>query len=159
MKQHDNDWIFYDEQTICHFRVAGVLIKNNMLLVQKDKDNICAIPGGHVAFGEISENALIREFKEELGENILVNRLIWIEENFWKWGKRDAHNITFYYLISLMNDSDIQDTFNEPIKDNNDVSLQWVAFDELNELAVYPPFIKDKIENISDVIEHFIRSE
>ena len=111
-----------------------------------------------MSYGETSEDALIREFKEEIGIDIIVNRLIWVEENFWKWGKKDAHNISFYFLVSLENNSDIADSFSKPIKDNNDLLLQWVAFDELKELTVYPPYIKDKLANISGSIEHFVRN-
>ena len=152
-----NDWIFSDEQKICHFRVAGILIRNNKLFVQKDNDNVFAIPGGHVSFGETSENALIREFKEEIGVDILINRLVWVEENFWEWGKKKAHNISFYYLVSLKNDKDISDTFSKPIKDNSDILLSWLDFNEMKNATVYPEFVKEKIENISDNIEHFTR--
>jgi len=152
------DWIFSDEQKVCHFRVAGILIQDNKLLIQKDKDNVIAVPGGHISFGETSENALIREFKEEIGVEISVNRLIWIEENFWKWGKRDAHNISFYYLIALKNDADISSTFVKPIKDNSNILLSWITFDDMKNATIYPEFIKEKIENISDSIEHFTGS-
>ena len=119
------DWIFSDEQRICHFRVAGLLIKNNCLLVQKDKSNSYAIPGGHVSFWETSENALIREFKEKIGIDVLISRLIWVEENFWKWGKKDAITFHYYYLVLLKDDSDLSDTFNSISQDNSDVTLQW----------------------------------
>ena len=156
MVQRGKDWIFSDEKSICHFRVAGVLIENDKLLVQKEINNdVYAIPGGHVSFGETSEDTLVREFKEEAGMNVLVNRLIWVEENFWKWGKKDAHNITFYYLVSLIGTADFS---NKPMKDNSNVFLRWVTFDELKELTIYPPFIKDKVSNISANIEHFVRN-
>ena len=158
MTQRGNDWIFSDENNICHFRAAGVLIRDNKLFVQKESNNVCAIPGGHVSFGETSENALIREFKEEIGIDIVVDRLIWVEENFWKWGTKDAHNISFYFLVSLSNDSDLADSFNKPIKDHSDINLQWVTFDEIKELEIYPSYIKDKIANISDSMEHFTRN-
>ena len=152
------DWLFKDENSICHFRVAAVLIKDSKLFVQKIK-NEYALPGGHVSFGETSEEALKREFKEEIGAEITCNRLIWVEENFWKWGSKKAHNISFYYLVSLKDNASIPDNFNETMRDNSDVQLQWVTFDELTQLEIYPHFIKEKINNISPGTEHFVRND
>ncbi len=60
------DWLFKDERHICNFRTVGVLIKNNKILVQRDKDGSeYALPGGHVKIGESSIDSLIREYKEE----------------------------------------------------------------------------------------------
>ena len=149
------DWIFSDERRICRFRVAGLLLRNNHLLVQKDKSNSYAIPGGHVSFGETSENALIREFREEIGIDIQICRLIWVEENFWKCGKKDAHNISFYYLVTQKDETALSDTFVS--LDNNYVTIQWVSFDDLKKIEIYPEYIKYKITSISENIEHFSR--
>ncbi|SNT27783.1 NUDIX domain-containing protein [Anaerovirgula multivorans] len=152
------DWCFRDENSICNFRSVGVLIRNNRILVQCD-NNEYALPGGHVAIGETSEKTLIREYREETGADIFCNRLIWIEETFWKWGSRDAHGIAFYYLISLKNDADIPDDSFVSQKDNCNIMLKWVSIEEMKRLTIYPSFIKDKIENISDGIEHFVSLE
>ena len=66
-------------------------------------------------------------------------------------------NIAFYYLISLKNNSDIPDDYIGPHKDNCNVIIEWVTIDEMKHLTIYPEFIKEKIENISEHIEHFIR--
>ena len=49
----NKDWLFTGEGYVCGLRAAGVLIRNNMILVQKDKDgNEYALPGGHIKVGE-----------------------------------------------------------------------------------------------------------
>jgi len=156
----EKDWLFSDENNICSYRTVGVLIRNNKILVQREKNgNEYALPGGHVKIGETSVQSLVREYKEETGADILCSRMIWVEETFWKWGEKNAHTIAFYYLISLKNETDIPDDYFESHKDNCNVFLEWVAIDDLNNLTIYPAFIKDKITNISENIEHFISYE
>ena len=132
-------------------------MRDYRLLLQKHRD-VYALPGGHVNFGETSEKTLVREFKEELGVDILCGRLIWVEENFWKWGSRKAHGISFYYIVSLKNNADISDDFARASKDNADVSLQWISFEDMKGITIYPEFVKDRIGNISEGIEHFVRN-
>ena len=154
------DWIFSDENSICHFRVAGVLIKDNKLFVQSEKDGEdYALPGGHVNIGETSEASLIREYKEETGADIVCERLIWVEESFWKWGGKNAHGIVFYYLISLKNDADIPEGYFASQKDNCNVVLEWVGFEQLKHMMIYPEFLKDRIYHIADEVEHFVSHE
>jgi len=152
------DWLFTAENGICHFRIGAVLIRNNKLLVMCDNGEY-ALPGGHVSFGETSKETLIREIKEEISVEIDCDRLIWVEENFWKWGKKKAHNISLYYLVSLKNDADIPDDYCKKLNDNKNVSIQWLSFNEIPHVTIYPQFIKDKIGNISLGIEHFIRND
>ena len=122
------EWFFTEEKSICHFRVAGVLIRNGKIFLQR-VENDYALPGGHVDYGETSENALVREFKEELNVDISCERLLWVEENFWKWGDKNAHGISFYYLVSLKENKELSDDFLEFSIDNKNVLLQWVSLD------------------------------
>lgn len=152
------DWLFKGEDYICNFRSVGVLLKNNKLLVQRDRDGTeYALPGGHVKIGETADESLIREYKEETGADIKCQRLIWTEECFWNWNNKQANTIAFYYLIGLCNGSEIPDN-GEFVsqKDNCNVVLGWVPLEKINSLTIYPSFIKEKIFCISEHTEHFI---
>ncbi|KNZ40558.1 NUDIX hydrolase [Acetobacterium bakii] len=155
------DWLFRNENYICNFRSVGVLIRNNKILVQRDKDGLeYALPGGHVKIGESSIEAVIREYREETGADIICERLIWVEECFWEWDKRLTNTIAFYYLISLRDKTDIPDNGEfASQKDNCNVVLGWVPLDELKPLTIYPSFLKEKIYDINDYTEHFITKE
>ena len=153
------DWFFSDESYICSFRTVGLLIRNNKILVQRDKEgDEYALPGGHVKVGETAMESLIREYKEETGANINCQRLIWTEECFWHWHNKSANSIAFYYLINLCDGSDIPDD-GEFIsqKDNCNLVLGWMPLEQINAVKIYPSFIKEKIFNISEHTEHFIR--
>ena len=62
-------------------------------------------------------------------------------------------------MISLKNDADIPDGYFESQKDNSDIVLEWITIEQMKELTIYPAFLKEKIENISDNIEHFVSVE
>ena len=152
------DWRFVGDTYICDLRVAGVLIKNGKILVQRDRHgNEYAIPGGHVKVGEIMTESLIREFKEETGAEITCERLLWSEECFWENSGRKVHNVSFYYLISFSPDFDIPDHGQFiPQKDNDSVLLGWIPIKEIEQLTIYPEFIKQTIHQLDAPRAHFI---
>ena len=106
----DKDWLFCSDEYICDLRTVGVLVKNNRVLVQREKNGReYALPGGHIKIGETLEAGLVREYKEETGADIKVKRLLWSEECFWEWKGKQAHNIAFYYLTEECNGFEIPD--------------------------------------------------
>ncbi len=152
------DWHFSKDASICLCRTAGVLLRNNKLFVQSD-NGVYALPGGHIQIGETSEETLIREYLEETGAKILCNRLLWVEESFWKWENKAAHGIIFYYLVSLEDGADIPDDCFTSQKDNCDITLEWVPLDKIKDLPIYPAFVKEKIHHLPEHIEHIISYE
>lgn len=154
------DWYFADKNSICSLRVAGVLIHNNNILVQRDKGGTeYALPGGHVAKGETSIESLVREFKEETGANITCNRLIWVEECFWNWGGKPTHTICLYYLVDIENEIDIPEKEFVPQKDNCNVLVGWMPLECVKDLTIYPTFLKEKVFDILPYTEHFISKQ
>lgn len=153
------DWLFKDKNKIFAFRSTGVLLCKGKILIQRGiNDTVFALPGGHVAWGETSAETLAREFKEEIGADISVDRLIWVEEVFWNWEEKEAHTICHYHLIHLNIPSQIshKGAFKSLETDESRLIFQWADIDELHNYKIYPIFLKDKITNLSDGIEHFI---
>lgn len=149
------DWLFTTEEGICHVRVAGILVRDGKLLVQNDGASY-AIPGGHLRFGETTEEALIREFQEEMGISIVCGRLLWTEENFWRWGIRDAHNLGYYYLVEFPEDCDIPQA-GAVMKDNSGVFFDWLSVDTLDKVTIYPEFLRTELHRLDGPRKHFIR--
>lgn len=60
--------------------VDGILIKNNKILLIKRKNEPFkgkwALPGGFVEYGERVEEAVLREFEEEVGIKAKIKRLL-----------------------------------------------------------------------------------
>lgn len=157
------DWLFEDEHTIRGFRSVGVLIHDNKLLVQRERQGTqYALPGGHVKTGETSEQAIIREFREETGAEVVCQRMLWVDESFWRWNGRDAHTIAFYYQLSFKDSSQPPDIVKESMasqKDSTDILLTWVPLEEVKYLDMYPPFIQASIGCLESGIEHFVYRE
>ena len=72
-----------------------------------EKSSGYAFIGGHAAFGETTAETIVREFKEEIGADINVERLFMVNENFFPWGARHCQQINLYYLVSLKDETQI----------------------------------------------------
>jgi ADP-ribose pyrophosphatase YjhB (NUDIX family) len=158
----NRDWLFTYENRIHNFRSTGVLLNNGKFLIQRGvNDTEFALLGGHVAWGKTSAEAFIREYKEELGVDISVDRLIWVEEVFGKWESREVHTICHYHLVRLTNPHQIPNdgSFKSLSYDELRLIFQWVDTNELQDYKVYPVFLKDKINNLLAGIEHFVTHE
>lgn len=114
--------------------VLGLAIKNNKILVCEGFDNVknqtfyrCL--GGGIEFLESSENALKREFQEEIGANIRVNKFLGVSENIFTYNGKSAHEIIFFYSIDIA-DSDYKDEYT--IYDNNQTfEAKWIDIDDV----------------------------
>lgn len=152
------DWHFSCGNHLCGLRAAGVLVQDGKILVQRDADGReFALPGGHVKLGETLQDSLIREFLEETGRHIRCERMLWSEECFWEWNGKKAHNLCFYFLIRLCDGESLPDTGSFfPQKDNENVLLGYLSIDSLQEVILYPEFLKKEIHRLDSSIQHFI---
>lgn len=157
----EQDWMFKVDNHICDVRTVGVLVRNGKILVQREAGGSeYALPGGHIRIGETLEDGLIREFREETGAEIRCRRMLWSEECFWEWNGRKAHNLAFYYRIDLESGSDIPDTGAfVSHKDNCNVVLGWLPVEEIQDLTIYPGFLKGEITCLDGPIKHFVSKE
>ena len=148
------DWLFQFEEGRCDFRCAGVIIRNGKVLLQRDCGEY-ALVGGHVQLGETGEEAVVREFEEELGVHIQCKRMLWTEECFWEWQDKLNHTLSFYYLTEFCEGSDFPDDgCFHPQRDNPRIEIGWVPVEELNSIIVYPEFLKQRIHDLKS--GHFI---
>jgi len=159
------DILLTTKEGIFSYRVAGILIRDGKVLLQRPiNDPAYAFPGGHVNFGETSEQAVIREFKEEIAADIRPVRLLWIGENFFPWGEKGCHQIGLYYLLTLRDETQIpldgifyaQD---EVERKACHLEFSWVNLSQLKYMELHPIIAKEKLMDLSDHIEQFVYIE
>ena len=111
--------------------VLGLVKRGDKLLVSKGYDKLkkqefyrCL--GGGIEFLEKSEDALKREFKEELNINIF------------NYNGKNAHELVLFYN-AYIDDKDYQEKY-EVIDDNSETEAMWIDINKFkdNELTVYP---------------------
>ena len=130
-----------------HFGVYGIFIKSDEILLIKKANGpykgLLDLPGGSLEFGEKIEKALVREFKEETGFDILDYTLKDVFFFFLNWNMNNnlikINHIGVFYIINKYSGSIIK---NNIIDDQNDDSL-GASFYKISDLK------KEMVSNIT----------
>ncbi len=154
--------ITFDDQHIRFtHRVVGVAFdRDRVLLHRTDEMNFWALPGGRAELLEPSPETLVREMREEIGVEVKVDRLLWLAENFFKYGPRTHHEIGFYFLMHLPPDSPLRD---QPTflgrEGDMPVHFEWFPTAVLEKVALYPTFLRTGLKSIPTNIVHIIHTD
>ncbi|MDZ5473078.1 NUDIX hydrolase [Bacillus sp. 31A1R] len=149
------DVVFKTESGVFNFRVAGVMIRNGHILIHRDrKDDAWSLPGGRVGLGEESQVALRREFKEELGVDVKIERLMFSIENFFGYNGHRFHEVGFYYQVT--DDSLPLNTDEFYGLEGDRLIYRWIPIAALHEITIYPEILKTELQNISNYPKHFV---
>ncbi|MGB4270465.1 MAG: NUDIX hydrolase [Spirochaetota bacterium] len=115
-------------------RVAGLVVEENKILMiahKKGSEIYWLLPGGGVEYHEALDEALKREFIEELGLTVEVGDIALIADSIEPHGKRHIINIVFWCYLK-----------NNSIRLGDEKILYDFSFKPVSELAdvvMYPP--------------------
>ena len=121
----------------------GLAIKNNKLLVSEGFDKVknetfyrCL--GGGIEFLEKSEEALKREFLEEINIDITVKDFLGISENIFTYQGKKAHELILFYSIDISDDN-YQEVY-KVIDDHSETIAKWINIEEFKNKSkiLYP---------------------
>lgn len=111
----------------------GLAIRNNKLLVSEGFDKVknetfyrCL--GGGIEFLEKSEEALKREFLEEINVDITVKDFLGISENIFTYQGKKAHELILFYSIEI-SDENYQEEY-KVIDDHGETIAKWIDINE-----------------------------
>lgn len=133
-----------------HGRSCGIIKQGNKFLIMRvNKTSYYHIPGGHIEIGEDSEQAVIREIKEEIGCDVEKIKLFAIQENFWIRNNKKCHGIEFYYIIEPKQKLKMEDCEKIEIDKCEEklLELKWTTSEELKDMDLRPTNIRDMIIN------------
>ena len=122
--------------TVFGVRATALILQNGKLLVTKDKGKYYTI-GGAIQVNESTEDAVVREVKEELGVKAQAGQLAFVVENRFEQDGVSYHNIEFHYLVNLLEDAPL--TMQE---DEKRQPCEWIDIDKLEGINLVPAFFK-----------------
>ena len=144
-----------------NFRSAAVVIHSNHVLLHRAVyEDFWTLPGGRVEFFETSESTLVREFYEELGVEICVERHLWYVENFFSYDKMQYHEVANYFLASFIKAPNIEAEVDFPgIEKEVDLLFRWVPIARLDEYSLMPGFLIAGIQHLPEKTEYIKLNE
>lgn len=152
---------YNNDKTVFNYRTCAVITDDKRMLLHKGKDDdFWTLVGGRVQMLESSEAAIKREIKEELGENVEINSLLWTLENFFKLKGNSFHELSTIYSVSLPKDSLLLNqkaSFNG--LEGERLIYKWFTVNELQELNIKPSFLKERLMCLPDSPSHIIYSD
>ena len=139
--------------TVFGVRATALIVKDNRLLVVEDEDGFYTI-GGAIQVDEATEDAVVREVKEELGVTSKAIQLAFIVENRFEQAGVHYHNIEFHYLVDLLEDAPL--TMQEDAKP---LPCRWLALNDLHTINLKPAFLKTALPDWDGQLQHIHLNE
>lgn len=161
----DKDCSFEQDNFWFRYRAAAIIIEEGcVLMAYNNRDDYYYSIGGGVHLGETSEEAVIREVKEETGIAYEVERLVFVNECLFHGDGilvgKECHGIELYYLMKPKNVQQVSNGSHTGVTTYNaEEYVQWIPIKDLEDYKIFPEFYKDKLLNMPREIEHFISDE
>ena len=147
------------------YRVGAIIIEDGCVLMAKnDVDDYYYSIGGGVHMGETSEQAVLREVREETGIDYEINRLAFVNESMFQGdgslSGKECHVIEFYYLMKSKGKKGVEsNSSNGTVFGGLPEYLCWIPIVELEPMKAFPIFFKDKLLKLPEALEHIISDE
>ena len=150
------------DEGLINIRVGAIIMRGNKILMvgNKARPEYLYSVGGRIKFGETSEEAVVREVFEETGVKLEVERLGFINENYF-YGDAPGNLDKLIYEISYYFYMKVPEDF-EPIcmsqtEDDQDEFLRWIDIDD--PIKYYPEFFRTELKQPWDGVKKILADE
>lgn len=129
---YDKEKYIPKEELILRVSGYGVIIKEGkILLITIKESGKYFFPGGGIKKGELLEDAIKREIKEETGYKVKIKKFLDFKENFFHYDPsgKTYHSFLFFYLCEIKSGS--LHKSNEMVIDGSAENPAWVKIKDL----------------------------
>lgn len=133
---------------LINIRVGAIIMKDGKVLMNRStKGGHMYTIGGRIQFGESSEEAVLREVREETGVELEIDSLGFVQENMFEddvhnFGKRLVYELGFYYFMKTP--EDFEPAWEIHREGNTSEKLIWMDID--TEEAYFPQFFRTELK-------------
>lgn len=146
------------EDYLLNIRASAIIRNGDKILFHHNtKKDHYALPGGRVMAGEDSEKTVIREIKEEIGQEIEITGYIGTIENFFEMESKPYQEILFVQEAKMKQEKDIQNVY-QNLEGKKHLQYEWVDIKQLDQINLKPKVIKDILKKGQFPI-HYIQNE
>lgn len=143
---------FWKDDGTFKVRTCGLVKQGDKYLLKAQEDYF-NLPGGRVTLGENTDEAVVREIKEETSIKTKIDKLLAIEQLFLtRDDGKPFHEICFYYLLTPIKPVKTLPFEHEEI-DNGERkhhTFKWFTLDEIKQIN----FLQDElIESLEKELE------
>ncbi|MBY6037506.1 NUDIX hydrolase [Fictibacillus nanhaiensis] len=150
------DVVFHVEHQVFNYRVAGIFIQNNHVLIHRSKmETHWSLPGGRVKLGEDARSSLKREMQEELAIGVEPVNHLWTVDNFFTYNNKQFHEVGLYFSIESKQPLPYYEGKEFTVEEAERLVFKWVPLKKLNEYELYPEVVKNKLMTGSMQSDYF----
>jgi ADP-ribose pyrophosphatase YjhB (NUDIX family) len=119
-----------DQHFIGKVRQKAIIVKGNQVLITREENDLWELPGGRLHLNEVPEEGLQREIREELGAEVQIGAIIYIEQ-YIKTRIKEP-NLLLAYVATLQDES-------KPLifQDKEIAEAKWITKDQLFDQKMY----------------------
>jgi len=138
---------------IVNFRVGAIIHYEDRVLICRLPDkNWWYVPGGRIAVGESSHEALSRELSEEISGKWEIGSPVASSENFFKVDDKEYQEVCLYYAVNWLSEPmDLSSHSYEVFK--------WVTINSINDYIIKPDFVKSLFIKQEKLMCHIIHRD
>ena len=146
---------------LINLRVGAVILKDGKFLMAGNtfNDYLYSV-GGRIRFGETAAEAVIREVFEETGVKMEIDRLGFINENYFSGDVpgtfgRLIYEVSFYFYMKVP--EHFEPHCSSVSSFGSREYLKWCSADE--PMRLYPDFFRKELQHPEQTVKYFLTDE